>query len=71
MRTEGLSAEEGMPGSNYPRMLRGHKWLFMVRDKSIHGSRACSRALTVRVRRGSNSVQELHGLNIIEIDLIF
>lgn len=69
--TEGLSVEEDMPDSNYLRMLRGRKWLFMVRDKFIHRSRVCSRALTVGVRRGCNGIQELHGLDIIKIDLIF
>ena len=37
MRTEALSVEEDMPDSNYLRMLRGHKWLFMVRSKFTHG----------------------------------
>ena len=71
MRTAGLSVEEDMPNSSYPKMLRGRKWLFMVRDKFIHRSRVCSRALTVGVRRSCNGIQELHGLDIIDIYLTF
>lgn len=62
-------AAEGMPDSSYRRTGRGHIVLPAVRQSSTSTSK-CSRSLTVGIGRGLDGIQELHCLDIIEVNLV-
>ena len=66
--TVGLFGEEDTQGSNSRRMVIEHKLLLIVRRMYRKGENL---GLTCRIRRCLNCVQQLHCLDIIEINLVF
>lgn len=65
------SGEGGMLDSNSQKRATRRRWLQKIRNMSV---RSCCKEglhlLTIRIWRGLYSVQELHGLDVVEIDLI-